>query len=145
MNISKPPDQTNPPNVGDLRSHDVSGGVKKVEGDPKPNGSSIKIAYKHRAICYYPVTEDELDQITTFNRISGVAFAVGSFLLGLTVDVFKDLVTTTDLDAELKAQMTTASISTGILCLVCYGLGIYFLSVKSKQINKIKTEALDDL
>lgn len=145
MNTSKLPDQNNPPNVGDLRSHDVSDGVKKVEGDPRPNGSSIRIAYKHRSICYYPVTEDELDQITTFNRVSGALFAVGSFLLGLTVDVAKDLLTTSDLTAELKSQMTTASISTGILCLACYGLGIYFLTVKSKQINRIKAEALDDL
>lgn len=131
--------------LDDITGVDISAGVKSVEGgSQKPNGSSVKHAYKHRTICYYPVTDDELSNIASFNRISTLFFAAGSFLLGLTIDVAKDVFTSQDMAAELKQQLTAGSIAGGVITLVCYGLGIYFQVLKSQQSNKIKTEASDD-
>lgn len=146
-NTSKPahPSGRQPPSIDDLKDVNISDGVKNVEGSShKPNGSSVKQQYKHRTMCYYPVTEDELSNIASFNRISTVFFSFGSFLLGLTIDVSKDIYTSTDMVAETKAQMTAGAIAGVIVTIVCFCLGVYFQVLKNRQSNKIKSESSDD-
>lgn len=144
---SKParPSERKSPSIDDLKGVNISDGVKTVEGGShKTNGSSVKHVYKHRTTCYYPVTENELDQISSFNRISTLFFAVGSFLFGFTVDVAKDIYTDSDMAADIQQHLTGGVIAGVLVSIVCFGLGAYFQKLKVNQSEKIKADASDD-
>lgn len=129
-----------------IKGVDVSGAVQEVEGGARlPNGSSVKPAYKHRTISYYPVTDDELDQIAAFNRVSATLFAAGSFILGWSLDVGKDLFFATDIEPSARNAAASAAVAGAVLAAVFFCVGAYFWNAKNKQSRRIKTESVDDL
>jgi len=125
---------------------DVSGAVHEVEGtQQRANGSSVKPSYKHRTICYYPVTDDELDQLAAFNRVSAALFAAGSFILGWSLDVGKDLYFASDMDPSVRGNAVSAAVAGVVIAVVFFVVGVYFWNAKNKQSRRIKTESVDDL
>ncbi|MEF2550019.1 hypothetical protein VQ042_01405 [Aurantimonas sp. A2-1-M11] len=128
--------------VANVNSDSLAAGVDQVEG--KSRGSELRPRYLHRRPKYYPVTEDELDQVTDFNKLSTFFFSCSGLFLGLSIDLAKDQAITADMPKVAEAVIPYVNIGSAIMAVICFAIGFYVNFKKQERVKKVISDSVED-
>lgn len=109
-------------------------------GDLGVGGSSVKPIYSERSMKCYAVTEMELNNLGFASLVSTIFSTAGAVLLGLAIDLFKDV----QIDGKTGSGAQAAESLQGPLfvgAVICFAVAVLMLWRRRNMIELIRKES----
>jgi hypothetical protein len=135
------PTENPPPTIeemvtgGESTPHQVVSG-----GSGGTGGSTYTTVYGRRIEKIYPITEDELDNLVLFGKLTTLCFSIMSSLLAVAFNIYLSVSLTQELPENKIIYWTTIQNFAFIIGLIFLAVGLYLVYFNRKRIDRIKSK-----
>jgi hypothetical protein len=106
-----------------------------------PSGATMRPQYMGRTMNCYPVSEPEMEHISSLNALAAAGFSAGTFLLAMGASIWINASFYTELTAEAKVAAKYVAPLLVVFSIICAFGGIWAQRKRKSAWGQIKAES----